>query len=134
VTDVDLSHARASQDEVATALAVPAFFPHRPATVEHVQTHISHVFLAGPYVYKLKKAVRFVPRFPHARAAALVLRRGLRLVVASPHRSIDVVAVVRRGQDPGARGRRRAGQPVVRMHTSAGRMLPALARARSMRP
>jgi hypothetical protein len=27
--------------------------------VEHVQTHISHVFLAGPYVYKLKKAVRF---------------------------------------------------------------------------
>src|SRR4029453_10212103 len=37
----------------------PAFYPHRPASVEHVQTHISHVFLAGPYAYKLKKPVRF---------------------------------------------------------------------------
>ena len=47
-------------------LADPAFYAHRPARfahghtpVEHIQTHISHVFLAGPYVYKLKKAVRF---------------------------------------------------------------------------
>src|SRR5881296_3498709 len=48
-----------SQDEVVAALARPDFYPHRPRTVEHVQTHISHVFLAGSYVYKLKKAVRF---------------------------------------------------------------------------
>ena len=48
-----------SQDEVVAALARPDFYPHRPRTVEYVQTHISHVFLAGPYVYKLKKAVRF---------------------------------------------------------------------------
>ena len=48
-----------SQDEVVAALATPDFYPHRPRTVEYVQTHISHVFLAGPYVYKLKKAVRF---------------------------------------------------------------------------
>jgi len=47
------------QEEVAAALADPGFYPHRPERVEHVQTHISHVFLAGPYVYKLKKAVRF---------------------------------------------------------------------------
>ncbi len=48
-----------TQDEVVRALADPAFYPHRPAAVAHVQTHISHVFLAGPYVYKLKKAIRF---------------------------------------------------------------------------
>jgi len=37
-----------SQDEVVAALATPDFYPHRPRTVEYVQTHISHVFLAGP--------------------------------------------------------------------------------------
>ena len=50
---------RMSQEEVVCALQDPAFYPHRPERVEHVQTHISHVFLAGTYVYKLKKAVRF---------------------------------------------------------------------------
>jgi len=48
-----------AQEEVVAALARPELYAHRPARVEHVQTHISHVFLAGPYVYKLKKAVRF---------------------------------------------------------------------------
>ena len=44
------------QQTIVRALQDPGFYPHRPASVEHVQTHISHVFLAGPYVYKLKKA------------------------------------------------------------------------------
>jgi aminoglycoside phosphotransferase family enzyme/predicted kinase len=48
-----------AQDAVIQALENPGFYPYRPQAVEHVQTHISHVFLAGPYVYKLKKAVRF---------------------------------------------------------------------------
>lgn len=48
-----------SPHAVVAALADPAFYPHRPEAVEHVQTHISHVFLAGPWVYKLKKPVRF---------------------------------------------------------------------------
>src|SRR5438552_1476826 len=46
-------------DALLRALADPGFYPHAPATVEHLQTHISHVFLADPYAYKLKKAVRF---------------------------------------------------------------------------
>jgi hypothetical protein len=37
----------------------PGFYPHRPASVELRQTHISYVFLAGEYVYKIKKPVRF---------------------------------------------------------------------------
>lgn len=41
------------------ALLDPAIYPHRPDTVELVQTHISYVFLAGDAVYKVKKPVRF---------------------------------------------------------------------------
>lgn len=43
-------------------LATPAAYPGDPsaaAGVEHVQTHLSHVFLTGERVYKLHKAVRF---------------------------------------------------------------------------
>lgn len=31
---------------------------HGGAPVQHIQTHISHVFLAGDYAYKLKKAIK----------------------------------------------------------------------------
>jgi aminoglycoside phosphotransferase family enzyme len=37
----------------------PDFYPHRPESVELVQTHISWVFLAGERVYKIKKPVDF---------------------------------------------------------------------------
>jgi hypothetical protein len=43
------------QDELITRLGQAGFYPHRPQEVEHIQTHISHVFLAGELVYKLKK-------------------------------------------------------------------------------
>jgi hypothetical protein len=48
-----------NQDALVKALLQPSFYPHHPTHVGHVQTHISHVFIASPYVYKLKKAVRF---------------------------------------------------------------------------
>lgn len=35
----------------------PGSYPHDPVSVEHIQTHISHVFIASPYVYKVKKPV-----------------------------------------------------------------------------
>jgi aminoglycoside phosphotransferase family enzyme/predicted kinase len=41
------------------AMLRPEFYPHNPSNVEFRQTHISYVFLAGPYVYKVKKAVKF---------------------------------------------------------------------------
>jgi len=34
-------------------------FPHRPDEVQHIQTHISHVYIAPPFVYKIKKPVDF---------------------------------------------------------------------------
>lgn len=40
-------------------LSEPASYPHGPDEVSHIQTHISHVFLAPPYVYKIKKPVNF---------------------------------------------------------------------------
>jgi aminoglycoside phosphotransferase family enzyme/predicted kinase len=48
-----------TQDDIVRALADPAFYPHRPARVVHHETHISHVFVAGGFAYKLKKDVRF---------------------------------------------------------------------------
>ncbi len=41
------------------AMFRPEFYPHRPEQVELIQTHISYIFIAGAYVYKVKKAVDF---------------------------------------------------------------------------
>jgi aminoglycoside phosphotransferase family enzyme/predicted kinase len=44
---------------IVEAMRQPAFYPEHPEKVELIQTHISYVFIAGEFVYKLKKAVRF---------------------------------------------------------------------------
>ncbi len=44
---------------IMEAMLQPGFFPEHPDKVELIQTHISYVFIAGAFVYKLKKAVRF---------------------------------------------------------------------------
>jgi hypothetical protein len=49
----------AHQKRLLAFLAEPASYPHAPASVELIQTHISIVALAPPYVYKVKKAVDF---------------------------------------------------------------------------
>lgn len=45
--------------ELVRSLLDPNSYPDHPASVDFVQTHISYVFLAGDYVYKLKKPVNF---------------------------------------------------------------------------
>ena len=35
----------------------PEFYPHSVSRIEQRETHISHVFLTGDYVYKIKKPV-----------------------------------------------------------------------------
>lgn len=40
-------------------LKQPESYPHQTEDVKHIQTHISHVFIAPPFVYKLKKPVNF---------------------------------------------------------------------------
>ena len=61
------------QDAIVHALSEPSFYPQRPAIVRHHQTHISHVFVAGRFAYKLKKAVEF----SFADFSKLELRRAL---------------------------------------------------------
>src|SRR5881392_1350251 len=43
--------------ELVDFLASPALYPHRPAEVRVIQTHISWVFIASPFVFKVKKWV-----------------------------------------------------------------------------
>ncbi len=43
------------QTALIVALLRPKCYPHPVETVEHLQTHISHVLLAGDYAYKIKK-------------------------------------------------------------------------------
>lgn len=46
-------------DHLIAFLKNPGSYPHNPGQVEHIQTHISHVFIAPPFVYKFKKPVNF---------------------------------------------------------------------------
>ncbi len=45
------------QTALIAALLQPDRYPHSVTTVEHLQTHISHVLLAGDYAYKIKKTL-----------------------------------------------------------------------------
>ncbi len=45
--------------EIVAAMQSPLFYAHRPPSVSMEQTHISYVFLAGDFVYKIKKPVHF---------------------------------------------------------------------------
>ena len=44
--------------DLIQSLSVPAAYPYLVDVVEVRQTHISVVFLAGPFVYKVKKPVK----------------------------------------------------------------------------
>ena len=87
-----------SHDLVAW-LSTPGAYSPRPARIEHRETHISHVFLAGERVYKLKKPVRFEfvdYSTPSLRRAACEAEVRLNRRTA-PGVYEGVVPVVRRG-------------------------------------
>ncbi|PYJ70635.1 MAG: phosphotransferase [Verrucomicrobia bacterium] len=46
-----------SQERLIAFLESPGSYPHRPAEVRAIQTHISWVFIASPFVFKVKKPV-----------------------------------------------------------------------------
>lgn len=50
-----MSEQEEQQYSLLTALRDPRAYPHSVQHVEHVETHISHVLLAGNYAYKIKK-------------------------------------------------------------------------------
>jgi len=47
------------QADVIRAMLKPETYPQPPAAITHLQTHISHLFLTGGLVYKIKKAAHF---------------------------------------------------------------------------
>ena len=77
------------------ALYRPSVYPHPVERVEHIETHISHVFLAGRFAYKLKKPVDLgfldfstLERRRHCCEEELRLNRRL-----SPDLYLDLVAI-----------------------------------------
>ena len=48
-----------NHSRLVEAMSSSAFYPHKPDTVNLIQTHISFIFIAGDLVYKVKKAVDF---------------------------------------------------------------------------
>jgi uncharacterized protein len=73
----------------------PSSYPHRPRTVRLVQTHASFVFIAPPYVYKVKKPVNFgfldfstLDKRRHFCEREVLLNRRL-----SPHIYLGVVPI-----------------------------------------
>ena len=84
----------------------PQLYPNHPVCVELRQTHVSYAFLAGDYVYKIKKPVRFafLDASTLARRHQLCLdevRLNRRL---APDVYLDVVPILRRGSDELALG------------------------------
>ncbi len=81
------------------AMLRPRFYPDSPVRVEFKQTHISYVFIAGDFVYKVKKPAHFAfldcsrlaDRFRYCRAE---VRLNARL---SPSVYLGVFAILRRG-------------------------------------
>ena len=58
-TNRKASDALVSQEHLLPFLLNPQSYPHRPKRVRLVQTHSSFVFIAPPFVYKVKKPVDF---------------------------------------------------------------------------
>jgi aminoglycoside phosphotransferase family enzyme/predicted kinase len=81
------------------AMLRPEFYPESPAHVEFKQTHISYVFIAGDFVYKIKKPVHFsfldcsklADRFHYCREE---VRLNARL---SPQVYLGVFAILKQG-------------------------------------
>jgi aminoglycoside phosphotransferase family enzyme/predicted kinase len=63
----------AHERRIVGFLSRPASYPHPVGTIERRETHVSHVFLAGRFAYKLKKPVAF----PFVDASTLTRRRRL---------------------------------------------------------
>lgn len=116
---------------LVAALQDPALYPHRPAAVELVQTHISYVFLAGDAVYKVKKPVRFAfldfSTLARRRHFCLEEVRLNRRLAGDTYRG--VVAIVRRGDNFAFADEAAADAVEYAVHMRrlpADRMLPTL--------
>lgn len=93
------SSAVVSQEQLLPFLLNSKSYPHRPRAVRLVQTHASLVFLAPPYVFKVKKPVNFgfldfstLAKRRHFCGREVALNRRL-----CPQVYLGVVPITRRG-------------------------------------
>lgn len=87
--------------QLLEAMTNPNFYPHKPAVVELVQTHISYVFIAGDFVYKIKKPVNFgFLDFTSLEKRKYYCEEELRLNKRlAPSIYLDVVSIAQDSQD-----------------------------------
>jgi aminoglycoside phosphotransferase family enzyme/predicted kinase len=55
----ETEHGHPDQETIVQAMLSPETYPNPPEKITHIQTHISHIFLTGGLVYKIKKPVDF---------------------------------------------------------------------------
>jgi aminoglycoside phosphotransferase family enzyme/predicted kinase len=114
------------QSEIIEAMGSPGFYPHAPAGVEHLQTHISHIFLTGTRAYKVKKAVDMgfldfgsLERRIHFCQEELRLNRRL-----APHIYLAVLAIVRTPMGLALAPLETPGAPVLEVCLEMAQMEP----------
>lgn len=110
-------------------------YPHPITTIERRETHVSHVFLAGAFAYKLKKPVKF----PFLDASTLALRKRFCLLELSLNRRLapsvylGMLPIVESGGRLHLGGKGRAVEWVVKMRRlPEDRMLDKLVAARQV--
>ncbi|MFZ1538111.1 MAG: AAA family ATPase [Chromatiaceae bacterium] len=104
-------------DEMIDGLRLPIAYPHPVAGVEHIETHISHVFLAGDYAYKIKKPVNLgFLDFSTLERRHFFCREELRLNARlAPRLYLEVVPVTGSQEAPRLGGVGRAFEYAVKM-------------------
>lgn len=118
--------------EVLASLSRPEAYPHRVDALTIVQTHVSVVFLAGPFAYKVKKPVHFdfldahlLERRAEMCAQEVALNRRL-----SPDLYLGVVSIVRRAGELAVGGEGAPVEYAVQMRRlPADRMMDRLLEA-----
>ncbi len=102
---------------IVAFLSQPRSYPHAAEPIERRETHVSHVFLAGPFAYKLKKPVKF----PFLDASTPALRKKFcRLELSlnrrlAPHTYLGIVPIVERTGRLELGGRGKIVEWVVKM-------------------
>lgn len=102
---------RERQERVIAFLEHPDAYPHRPSSVERIDTHGAIIFLAGEMAYKMKRAVRLAYLdFSTLEKRRLVCERELELNRrTAPELYLRTLAVTRDGGGFGLGGN---GEPV----------------------
>ncbi len=104
-------------DDMIAGLRFPSAYPHPVAGVEHIETHISHVFLAGDYAYKIKKPVNLgFLDFSTPERRHFFCQEELRLNARlAPHLYLEVVPVTGSPEAPHLGGVGQALEYAVKM-------------------